>query len=302
MLNNKLPISAVILTYNEERKIEDCLKSISDLVEDVFVVDSFSTDKTLEIAKKYTNNIFQHEFENYGKQRNWALKTLPINSKWVLNLNSDQRIEENLKIELIKRFASNDLYADGYLITRKTIFLNKWIKHGGHYPVYDAVLFKSGCGFCEESRYDQVFTINGKVDVMSGDIEDIVTDSLSNFIFRHNKWSTYEAIDQVLENDQISRKLGVKQNLFGNPMERRRYFKAIYMKLPLFVRPIIYFIYRFFLKFGFLDGKEGLIFHFLQGFWFRFLVDAKIYEITSYSAGKKVEIKKAIEDLYGIST
>ncbi len=276
----KFPISAVILTYNEEKNIENCLKSISGFLREIFIVDSFSTDKTLEIARHYTDKIFQHEFENYGKQRNWALNNLPITTEWILNLNSDQRITEDLKKELTGIFSKNEhLDFNGFLIARKTMFMGRWIKHGGHYPVYDVVLFKKGHGICEESRYDQLFTVEGKAKKIKGDIVDIVTASLSDFTLRHNKWSSFEALDQTLGEDQLSRESGVIPNIFGNSMERRRCLKSFYMKLPLFVRPFIYIFYRYFLRLGFLDGIEGLIFHFLQGFWFRLLVDAKIYEI-----------------------
>ena len=289
----KLPISVIILTYNEEKNIEACLQSVSDFFQDIFIVDSFSKDKTLEIAKRYTEKIYEHEFENYGKQRNWSLNNLPIKTKWVLNLNSDQRVTKHLTRELEAIFSSEkNIDFDGFLIARKTIFMNKWIRFGGHYPVYDAILFKAGFGVCEESRYDQVFTINGRLGILKGEIEDKVTDTLSNFILRHDRWSSLEAIDQVLEEDQISTKKGVKQNLCGNPMEKRRYFKSLYMKLPLFIRPFLYFIYRYFFKLGFLDGICGLIFHFLQGFWFRFLVDAKIFEIKTRTYKTNKEIKE----------
>ena len=298
----KLPISAVILTYNEEKNIENCLKSIGDFIEEIFIVDSFSTDKTLDIVKQYTDKIFQHEFENYGKQRNWALKALPVKTEWVLNLNSDQRLTEDLKEELTRIFCKNQyLDCDGFLFARKTIFMGRWIKYGGHYPVYDAILFRHGLGICEESRYDQVFTVNGKIKKICGDVEDIVTDSLVNFTGRHNRWSSLEAIDQVLGEDQISRKEGVKQNFFGNPMEKRRFLKASYMHLPLFIRSFTYLFYRYFLKLGFLDGVEGLIFHFLQGFWFRFLVDAKIHEIKKQINKKGKDPRTVINEFYSLN-
>lgn len=296
----KLPISVIILTYNEEKNIEACLQSVSNNFENIFIVDSFSTDKTLKIAKGYTEKIYEHQFENYGKQRNWALNNLSINTEWVLNLNADQRVTESLVHELETIFTSKEnIDFDGFLIPRKTIFMDKWIKFGGHYPVYDAILFKAGSGICEESRYDQVFTIEGRLGILKSDVEDKVTDSLTNFILRHDRWSSLEAIDQILEEDHISTKKGVKQNLYGNPMEKRRYFKSLYMKLPLFVRPFLYFIYRYFFKLGILDGIQGLIFHFLQGFWFRFLVDAKIFEIKHRVSKTNKETKEVIEELYG---
>ena len=287
----KLPISAIVLTYNEEKNIESCLKSIYNWTEEIFIVDSYSNDKTLEIAKRYTDKIFQHEFENYGKQRNWALNNLSINTKWILNLDADHRVTESLQNELVKMFSSKeDLNYNGFLIPRKTVFMRKWIKYGGHYPVYHAILFRKGFGVCEETLYDQHFIVDGKVIQIKGDIEDIITDSLSNFTLRHNKWSSFQAIDEVLGQKQIPINSRVKQNIVGNPMEKRRALKGLYIKSPLFIRSFLYFIYRYIFKFGFLDGKEGLIFHFLQGFWFRFLVDAKIYEIYEEQKYKNLEL------------
>ena len=276
----KLPISAIVLTYNEEKKIDACLKSLSNFAEDIFVVDSFSSDRTTEIVRQYTDKIFQHEFEDYGKQRNWALKNLPIKTEWILNLDADHRVTYGLTQELEKIFSSNEqIKYNGFLISRKTIFLGKWMKHGGHYPVYHAVLFKKRCGVCEETLYDQHFIVNGELKILKNDIEDIVTDTLSNFIQRHKKWALLEANSQILREKNKNVESRIKGDLFGNELEKRRYYKGLYMKLPLFIRPLLYFMYRYFLKAGFLDGIQGLIFHFLQGFWFRFLVDIKIFEI-----------------------
>lgn len=275
----KFPISVVILTYNEEKNIEDCLKSVCDFVDEIFVVDSYSADKTIEIIKNYTNKIYQHEFENYGKQRNWALDNLPLRCWWILNLDADIRVSKELKDELEEIFKNNrqENY-DGFLIPRKTIFMGRWIKHGGHYPVYHAVLFRRGAGRCEETRYNQHFYINGKVKKTKCALEDIVTSDLANFISRHNNWAEMEALDRVLGEDQVTNKKGVKQDIFGTPQEKRRFFRQLYLYLPLLVKPFLYFFYRYFIRLGFLDGKEGLIFHTLQAFWYQFLVDAKIYE------------------------
>ncbi len=283
----KLPISVIVLTYNEEAKIEECLRSVADFIEDIFIVDSFSTDNTLLIAKKYTEKIYTHTFEDYSKQRNWALKNLPIQTEWVFNLDADIRVDESLKTELINEFSSNQANKyNGYLITRKTIFMGKWIKHGGCYPVYHAVLFKKAHGMCEEARYNQHFVVEGKTKILKGCLIDVVSDNLSNYIIRHNRWTSIDALDQFLEEDQISRNIGVKQKLFGNPMERRRYFRRLYLKLPLLIKPFIYFLYRYFLRLGFLDGKEGLIFHTLHAFWCQFVIDAKIYEIEMQNKSK----------------
>jgi len=275
-VNVKIPLSIIVLTYNEEKNIDECLASIYDWVEEIIIVDSYSTDSTLNIAKKYTDKIFQHKFENYSKQRNWALKNLLIETEWILNLDADHRVSNDLKNELLKMF-SNEIGKDinGFFISRKTIFMGRWIRHGGHYPSYNAVLFRKRYGVSENRKYDQHFVVSGKVRELIGDIIDIVTEDLYKFIERHNMWSTAE----VEEQNQNTYNNQIKPKVYGNPIERKRFFRLIYNRFPLFVRPFLYFIYRYFLRLGFLDGKEGLIFHFLQGFWFRFLIDAKIFEM-----------------------
>lgn len=273
-----LPISAIILTYNEEKNIADCIESVKDWAEEIFVIDSYSDDRTLEIAKDYTDKIFQNRFDNYSQQRNWALQNLPITTEWILNLDADHRVTPELKEELnIVLQEEEDDSTDGFLVSRRTIFMGRWIKHGGHYPVYHAILFKRGKGRCEGKLYDQHYKIDGKVKKLNGDIIDVIGDSLTSFTERHNRWATLEAKDQTdyieNSNDVI---IGKRT---GHEIEKRRYLRERYYKLPLFIRPFLFFCYRYFLKLGFLDGKEGLIFHVLQGFWFRFIVDAKIYEI-----------------------
>jgi len=182
-----IPVSVIILTFNEEKNIEKCLESVGDWIENIIIVDSYSTDSTLSIVKKYTDKIYQHKFENYSKQRNWALKNIPIESEWNLNLDADHRVSEELKQELINIFSNKiDDNINGFLISRKTLFMNKWIKHGGHYPSYHSVLFRTGYGFSENRKYDQHFIVNGRVKKLSGDIIDIVTENLSKFIERHN--------------------------------------------------------------------------------------------------------------------
>ncbi len=274
--------SVIILTFNEERNIEACLESLLPLNAEIFIVDSGSTDKTLEICRKYTTHIYDHPFINYGAQRNWALNNLPLTANWVLNLDADHRVTPELADELLKIFSQPiNPEINGFLVSRRTMFMGKWIKHGGHYPTYHAILFRKGFGQCEDKLYDQHFKVTGKTQLLKHDMIDIITDSLNTFISRHNQWATLEAkyhFDE-LNADEANERV-VKAKFFGNPIERRRYIKKRYESFPLFVRPVIYYLIRYFIRRGFLDGTEGLIFHFLQGFWFRFLIDAKIYELN----------------------
>lgn len=275
----KIPITAIILTFNEEKNISHCLDSIYNLVDEIIIVDSFSTDNTLEIVKNYGVQFYQHTFSNYSAQRNWALSSLPIKHNWVLNMDADHRLTPQLATELQGLFKNEiDLSINGFIASRKTLFMGKWIKYGGHYPTYHAILFRKGYGFCEERLYDQHFKVDGNVKKLKGDMIDLITESITIFTLRHNKWSDLEALEQYNGTLNNNSKL-IKGSFKGNAIQKRRYLKNIYDSFPLFVRPFIYFFVRYFLRLGFLDGKRGLIFHFLQCFWFRFLIDAKIYEL-----------------------
>lgn len=275
----KSPLTVIILTYNEAKNIKDCLESVTDFASEIVVVDSGSTDQTLEIISKYPQvNVFHHAFENYSQQRNWALDNLQIETDWILNLDADQRLSNEFKAEVNNYFQKGiPENVNGFLASRKTIFMGKWIKYGGHYPTFHAMMFRKGKGNCEQKLYDQHYMVSGNTIQLNGDVIDLITESLSTFTLRHDKWSTLESIQQF--NHQNPTAATVSGNFNGNPMQRRRYFKNLYEKLPLFVRPFLYFIIRYFFRLGFLDGKRGLIFHFLQCFWFRFLIDAKIYEL-----------------------
>ncbi len=284
MAEQKIPLTAIILTFNEEVNIQACLDSVCGLAQQIILIDSYSTDKTLEIAKNYANvEVFQHPFINYSDQRNWAFNELPVQNDWILNLDADHRVTPELATEL-KELFSKDIAEDinGFMSSRRTIFMGKWIRYGGHYPTYHSILFRKGKGHCEERLYDQHFKVEGKLQKLKGDIIDILTDSIQSFTARHNKWSDLEAYEQYQGSLKNNEGL-IKANITGNPIQQRRYMKNMYDKFPLFVRPILYFTVRYFLKLGFLDGKRGLIFHFLQCFWFRFLVDSKIYELRMKS-------------------
>ncbi len=274
----KTPVSVVILTFNEEKNIRDCIESVLDFTDDIFVVDSGSTDKTLEILSTYPVQVFSNPFENYSQQRNWAIDTLKFKTEWVLNLDADHRTTEEFKVDIRNLFYNGiPPNVNAILASRRTMFMGKWIKYGGHYPTYHAMMFRLGKGRCENKLYDQHFLVEGDTLKIKGDIIDMITESLSTFTLRHDKWSNLEAIQQF--EDRIHEKYVVKADILGNPIQKRRFYKGLYEKFPLFVRPFIYFFIRYFLKLGFLDGKRGLIFHFLQCFWFRFLIDAKIYEL-----------------------
>lgn len=269
------PLCVVVLTYNEQVNLPLCLESLTGLVCEVVVVDSGSTDDTLEIARKYGAELLSHPFENYARQRDWAQDNLPFETPWILHLDADERLTPDLvkEVNQVLRGPSHEI--DGFLLRRRTIFMGRWIRHGGHYPSYHLRLFRRGKGRCENRLYDQHFLVDGSVKPLTNDYVDVVASKLSTWTLRHRRWAELEAQEILTQRDHCHQ---IRPRLLGNPIERRRWLRQAYARFPLFTRGFIYWLYRYFLRLGFLDGKEGLIFHFLQGFWFRFLVDALIFE------------------------
>lgn len=321
-------LSVLILTYNEEKNLPACLESVEGLDCEVFVVDSHSTDRTREIAKAATAQVVKHPFENYAAQRNWAQKNLPIATEWVLHLDADERLtpelvseiretlgvggkatkergkEQGAKVPLREQVSDrgwredNLKGIDGFLLNKRTFFMGRWIRHGGHYPSYHLRLFRLDKGFCEERLYDQHFVVNGNVAKLKHDYIDILSSDLNSWTLRHLRWADLEARQLLMERDP---KATVRPALFGNPIERKRWLRnGPYEKAPLYIRPFLYWIYRYFLRLGFLDGKEGFIFHFLQGFWFRLLVDIKLDELRREPrTGQRSEVGGRISEISG---
>jgi glycosyltransferase involved in cell wall biosynthesis len=267
-------LAVVVLTYNEEANLPSCLGSLQGLEGSVFVVDSGSTDRTVEIARSFGATVISHPFENYAIQRNWAQSFLPSNAPWILHLDADERLTGELVAEINKTLSGPLTGVDGFLLRKRTLFLGRWIRHGGHYPSYHLRLFRRDKGQCEERLYDQHFITSGTIKRLKNDYLDVICADLSTWTLRHRRWAELEA-EQLINPDSGDE---VIPDVFGNPIQRKRWFKSVYSQCPLFFRPFAYWSYRYIFRVGFLDGKEGLVFHFLQGFWFRFLVDALVFE------------------------
>lgn len=271
---DKLAITALILTFNEELNIEKCLKSLSSWVSEIIILDSNSTDSTIELARKYTDRIYFHDFETHTKQWNWALTNIEIKNEWVLGLDSDQIVSTELKAKLMETFTGNSPAANGFYFKRKQIFLGKWIKYGGYYPKYLLKLFKKNSVFIDDNELvDHHFYVSGKTEIIDADIveENIKENNLTFWFEKHLRYAELIA-DETL--NQSKKKPRVISN---GPDRKIQKLKNIYNSMPLFLRPFVYFIWRYFFQLGILDGTRGLIFHFFQGFCFRFLVDSIIF-------------------------
>jgi glycosyltransferase involved in cell wall biosynthesis len=277
-----LPVSAIVLTHNEEANIEECLASLKNWASEVFVVDSGSTDRTLDIVRCYTQNIVVHPFETYAHQRNWAQFNLPLTHEWVFHIDADERVTPALSNSIHNLFAGEGARAvQGALMARRTIFMGRPILHGGHYPVYHARLFRRDAGRCEDKLYDQHFIVSGKSVTLEGDLIDLITSDLRVWTQRHAVWGELEAQEQSgTQRDRTNAGHIIAGQLDGDAIQQRRWLRtSVYDRAPLFLRSFLYFFYRYVIRLGFLDGVEGLIFHFLQGCWFRFYIDSKIWEM-----------------------
>ena len=268
-------LSVIVLTFNSEATIGATLASARRVSDDLHVVDSGSTDRTLEIAAQHGAQIAKHPFESYGAQRNWAIDNLPVRHPWELHLDADERLTEPLiaAIEALKAggFAGP---AVGYFIPRLVHFLGQPIRHGGMYPIWHMRLFRHGRGRCEARRYDQHFFVDGPTGRIAHPMIDDIRMKLGEWVVRHNRWADAEAEELVAGGNAT----GVTPRLGGNPVERKRALRGTYNRLPRFRRALLLFLYRYVVRLGFLDGRAGLVFFVLQTFWFRFLVDAKLYE------------------------
>jgi glycosyltransferase involved in cell wall biosynthesis len=270
-------LTAIILTYNEEENLKYCLESVSGLADEILIVDSYSTDKTVEIAKKFGAEVFEHPFENQAKQFNWALENLEIKGDWILRLDADEYLTKELKAEIAEKLNAVSEEISGFYIKRRAYFMGRWIKHGGYYPTWILRLFRKGKAKSEERAMDEHIVLSeGKSAKLKNDFIDEMRKSLEWWTAKHNNYSTREAEERIKIAEGKSGFL--KSGLEGQAKRKRALKNNFYLKLPLFCRSLFYFIYRYFFRLGFLDGKEGLIFHFLQGFWHQFLIDAKICE------------------------
>jgi len=278
-------VSVIVLACNEEANLPDCLASLEHLDCEVLVVDSGSTDRTQEIAREAGAAVFEHPFETYGAQRNWAQQHLPLAADWVLHLDSDERLTPELVAEINGILLNPPAEVDGFLFRKRTLFMGRWIRHGGHYPSYHLRLFRKECGACEERLYDQHYVVRGSVRKLEHDYLDVLTSDLTVWSARHVRWAELEAHEIAGGCNSEGR---VEASFLGNPIERRRWLReGLYWRMPLFLRAFLYWFYRYFVRFGFFDGKEGMIFHFLQGFWFRLLIDAKLYEMRKRRATRR---------------
>lgn len=275
-------ITVFILTYNEHRHVERAIRSLAGLDASVVVVDSFSNDDTVELAKSLGAKVIQRKFLVQAEQLQWALDNIPIETEWVMRLDADEVLSPELVRELAQRLPQLSSEVTGVNLNRRHMFLDRWIRRGGRYPLTLLRVWRRGIGRVEQRLMDEHVVLRcGESITLESDFSDHNLQDLGSFTEKHNRYATREAIDRLNEELHFfTRDVGLSAGTSNAQAGRKRFLKqAIYNRLPFGVGPLGYFLWRYFAQLGFLDGREGLIYHFLQGFWYRFLVEAKVFEL-----------------------
>ncbi len=273
-------ITCVILTFNESLHIARAIENAKKVATRVIVVDSYSTDSTINISKELRVDVFQNKFISQAQQFEWAMQNCNIQSEWILRLDADETFDAVLA-DNIKNFILNQTTYNGAIFHRKHYFLNKWVKRGGRYPLPMLRLFRKGTAHIEQKWMDEHIVLDtGESKLLKGEFVDDNLNNVSWFVDKHNKYATREVIDIYIKKLLPKHNVSITEGT-GVSIRAKRFLKNnIYMKLPLFLRPFLYFIFRYFIQLGFLDGYRGFAYHFLQGFWYRVLVDIKYLEIA----------------------
>ena len=279
-------LAIVVLTLNEEVNLQTCLESLRGLQCEIYVVDSGSTDGTVATAKRAGATVVEHPFETHARQWAWALKNLPISAEWVLALDADQRITSELRTEIRQLFQDGDRRLgdlEGLYVKRRQVFRGQWIRHGGYYPKYMLKLFrKASVHTDEDDLIDHHFYVSGNVANLECDIieDNQKENDMSFWIEKHSRYAEPLAREEYLRRTNLA-SWPIKPDLFGNPDQRVMWMKRLWYRLPLYIRPFGYFVYRYVFRLGFLDGKQGFVFHFMQALWYRLLIDIHIDEMQA---------------------
>lgn len=282
-------LTVVILTKNEEKNLRKCVESFRGIARRFVIVDSFSTDGTEKICGKIDVELraigskldfYQNRWIDYATQLNWGLTQTNITTEWSMRMDADEELTEDLAAEIEEKLEKLKEPVNGVVVRRRLIFMGRWIKHGGRYPELLLRIFRTGKAMCEQKIMDEHMILSDGTTVeFSHDLMDDNQKDLEWWTAKHNWYSDREVLDhQMTLRHQMEESLEQGQKSSAQAVLKRRIKNFGYYRLPKFWRAHLYFVYRYYFKLGFLDGPEGKIFHFLQAYWYRFLVDAKMYQ------------------------
>lgn len=295
-------LTCLILTFNEEEHIARAINSVLGVASRVVVVDSGSTDRTREIAASLGAESLFHPWVNYATQFNWGVAQLPAGTDWVLRLDADEFLTPELSAEIATCLPRLDPSIDGIYVPRRMTFLRRPIRHGGVFPVFVLRLFRHGQGRCENRWMDEHIIVGGPTGRFTGELIDDNLKPLSWWTEKHNRYASREVIDLLNLEYRFTPQETIASLAGRQQAGVKRWIKErAYARLPGGFRAFVYFAYRYFFRLGFLDGREGLAFHMLQGLWYRFLVDAKLHEVRHAMGEERLTAVQAIDRVLGIS-
>lgn len=296
-----LDISVIILTYNEELHIKRCIENVKQFAKTIYVIDSLSTDNTVSIAESMGAKVVPHKWPgNQAAQFNWALENIDIDTEWILRLDADEYLLPELIEELKVRVPVLNKNITGITFKRRHIFLDKWMKKGT-YPVMILRMFRKDKAVCEQRLMDEhIELLEGENITFEQDFVDHNLNDLSWWAQKHVGYAVREAAELIDIEFNITGNDSSNRNLSEKTLKKRK-LKLEYAKKPLFWRSFAYFCYRYFYKLGFLEGKEGFLWTFMQGWWYRTMVDAKVFEIKKACGNNKEKIVDYLKKNYNIT-
>ena len=279
-------LTVLILTKNEEKNLRKCIESFRRVAKRFVVVDSGSTDGTETLCRQLDNELcaigsqldfYTHHWVSYSDQLNWGLENTGITTEWSMRMDADEELLKELAYEIDEKLDVLREPINGVVLRRRTIFMGKWIRHGGRYPEFLLRIFRTGKARCEMKMMDEhMILLEGTMVTFDHDLMDNNQKDLDWWTAKHNWYSNREVLDyqMSLEGDSLEDERGSSYQA----RIKRIVKNGGYYRLPKFFRAHLYFLYRYWIRLGFLDGTEGRIYHFLQAYWYRFLVDAKMYQ------------------------
>lgn len=293
-------ISVIILVKNEIIHIERAVKSALKLSPYVFVVDSFSTDGTGEKAELLGAKVFQYDRNfNFSQKMNWAMEKLPIKTTWVIRLDADEYFLDNVIQKLPKKIEELEPEINGVALNRRIHFMGRWMKHSGQYPRPTVRVTRLGYANYEPRWLDEHVNVQGNTINLPLDFVDDSLISISQWVKKHDNYSIKEAIEMLHQEIGLFQRDEINNNI-GKSAEKAKKEKSTYAKTPPYWRAFFYFFYRHFIKLGFLDGYQGFLWNFFQGWWYRTLVDTKIFEIKKACGTDRLKIKAYLKKEYSI--
>lgn len=278
-------VTAIVITFNEEVHIGRCIDRLRPVAHRVVIVDSFSTDQTVAIAKERGAEVLQNPFTSHAAQFQWAMENAEVESGWILRMDADEFLEDAAIREIGERLAALPPETTAVDFRRKVYFQGKWIRWGGHYGAILTRLWRTGAAHVEQRWMDEHVALHHGRSVLfaKGDLVDDNRKDITYWTEKHNSYSTRQMIEYIAleyedfmprpeQGSALNWRAGLKRGIRNN----------VYSRLPLYLRAFAYFLQRYILRLGFLDGRRGLVFHLLQGFWYFFLIDVKVGEARAY--------------------